>query len=116
MQHGSHQHLAGTADDVERALLVLDARKVDDDGVALADDLGLGHTDRVDALADDFNRDAERVLVERTLRFQSDGGTALQVETERRLVSGDQVARESRGRNDDDADERKEKTTTHAEA
>ena len=44
-------HLPGDLHQVDGLLLVLDAGQVGDDGVALAEDLGLGHTEAVDAFA-----------------------------------------------------------------
>ena len=55
-QHGAQVHLAGAPDELERLLLVLHAGQVDDDRVALADDLRLGDAEAVDALADDARR------------------------------------------------------------
>ena len=49
-------HLTGDLHEVDGLLLVLDAGQVGDDGVALAEDLGLGHAERIDVLADLLDR------------------------------------------------------------
>ena len=99
----------GRPDDRDRALLVEDARELDDDlVVALLAHLGLGHAELVDAVADDVLGAVERGTVERLawarLRLQHDLDPALQVEAERRLL----VDRRARDREQRDADERSE--------
>ena len=82
--------LGGLADQVGGALLVVDARELDDDLVApLLADLGLGDAGRVDAVVDDRDRVVQAFLVD-LLAFLGDGllddfQAALEVEAERRL-------------------------------
>ncbi len=61
-QHGPQVHLAGDLDQLDRLLLVLDTRQVDDDRVALAEDLGLGDAEAVDSLADALDREVEAAV------------------------------------------------------
>ena len=56
LQHGTEAELGRLAHDLEGPVLVLHAGQVHDDGVALAGDLGLGHAEAVDAVADDVDR------------------------------------------------------------
>ena len=87
-EHRPEPELGGAADDLEGPLAVLDAGQVDDDRVALADDLGLGDAEGVDPGADDLDG-----LVERARRAPSsvglvdDRGAALEVEAELRATS-----------------------------
>ena len=45
--------LGGLTDEVERSLCIVDTWQLDHDRLALAGDVGLGHTECVDTLADD---------------------------------------------------------------
>ena len=54
-EHRPEPELGGAADHLEGPLGVLDAGQVDDDGAALADDLGLGDAEGVDPGADDLD-------------------------------------------------------------
>ena len=48
LEHRPEPQLGRLAHQLQRPVLVLDARELDDDGVALAGDLGLGHAEGVD--------------------------------------------------------------------
>ena len=50
LQHRAELQLGGLADELEGPVLVLHARDLHQDRVALAGDLGLGHAEGVDAL------------------------------------------------------------------
>ena len=93
--------------------MVFHTRQVDDHRVALADDFGFGDTDRVDALADDFDGDRQRLGVVVALGLERHRRPTLEVETEGRTVTGDQVGREGPNRDENDADEREYEATTH---
>ena len=54
-QHRPEPQLRGLADHAARLVAVLHAREVDDDLVAVALDLGLGHAEAVDPVADDVD-------------------------------------------------------------
>ena len=60
-EHRPELQLGGLADQVERPVLVLHARDLDEDVVALAGDLRLGDAEGVDALADDRDGFVDRV-------------------------------------------------------
>ena len=92
-QHRTEVHLTGDLDELFGLLLVLHARQVDDDGVALAQDLRLGHAEAVDTLADALHGQIEARCVEVADRLLGDRDAALQVEAERRRVAGDKRAR-----------------------
>ena len=113
LQHRPEPQLGGLAHEGEGAVAVLHPRQLDDDGVALAGDVGLGHTEGVDPVADDGERLVE-LLVGRVARGgEHDRHTALQVETELGAVArhegGDQAAV---GR-DQDQDEREVDLASH---
>ena len=54
--HGAEPQLGGVAHDLDGPLLVLHAGELDDDRIALAGDLRLGHAERIDPAADDLDR------------------------------------------------------------
>ena len=92
-QTGPEPQLGGLADHLEGPLLILDAWELDDDAVALAGDVGFGHTQTVDAVADDVDRGIQR-LVERfaaqlgvIVGLEDDLGPSLEIETEQHAVS-----------------------------
>ena len=68
--------------------MVLHARQVDDDGVALAKDLGLGDAERVDALAQLLDREIHALVAELCARLGAlrHRDTALQVETQVQFI------------------------------
>ena len=80
LQNRSQLQVAGTPNDVQRSLLILHARKIHHHGVALANDLGLGHADGIHSRTNDLHGDVESQCVVLTLRLQGDGSAALQVE------------------------------------
>ena len=84
VRHRAEHDLAGDADQLDGAVLVLHAGQVDHDRVALAEDLRLGHAERVDAGAVDVGHDIEGVGVEAPHRLQRDRRAALEVESELR--------------------------------
>ena len=54
-EHGPEPQLGRGAHQIEGALLLVDPGQLHDDRVALAGDLGLGHAEGVDAVADDLD-------------------------------------------------------------
>ena len=81
-QHRPEPQLGGPADDLEGPLAVLDAGEVDDDGVALADDLGLGDAEGVDPAADDLDGVVERLVRHVVGGLEDHRHAALQVEAQ----------------------------------
>ena len=85
---GRKAQLGGLADDVEDLLLVGGPGELHDDGVALAGDLGFGHAEGVDALADDADGLIELLGRDRVVdlavldRLEVDRDAALEVEAE----------------------------------
>ena len=76
-------HLTGDLDQLLGLRLVLDTGQVDDDGVALTQDLRLGDAEAVDTLADPVDSEVEAGGVEVTDRLLRDRDATLQVEAER---------------------------------
>ena len=60
-EHGPEPQLGGLADQRQSPIAVLHARQLDHDGIALAGDVGLGHAEGVDPVADDLQRLVELV-------------------------------------------------------
>ena len=83
-EHRAEAQFGRGAHQVERPLLVLHARQRDDDRVALPGDVRLGHTEGVDAVADDPDRLVELVAVDVRLGLEDDRQTSLEVEAEQR--------------------------------
>ena len=77
-------------DEGERLLAVLRAGQVDDDGVALAVDLGLRDAERVDPVGDDLDRGVQGREVGALHREEHDRDPALEVEAELRAAVAEQ--------------------------
>ena len=86
-EHRPELELGGLADQGDGPVLVLHAGDLDEDVVALAGDLRLGHAEGVDALADDGDGLVDGVAVGLALGLQHDRHTALEVEAQQRLVA-----------------------------
>jgi hypothetical protein len=94
-------------------LLILYAWEVDDDGATLSDDFWFGDTEGVNALADDFHCDIERIYFVLSDRLQGDRHPTLQVKSECRRVTSQQVGSETAKGDHENGDERYEKTSAH---
>jgi hypothetical protein len=92
--------------------LVVDSRQVDDDRVSLTDDFRFGDTQGVDSFPDALDGEIETLGVELPDRFLGDRDASLEVETERRFVSGDQVSGQRAKDDDDETDECESETAT----
>ena len=92
--HGAHRPKlddAGNVDSVERLALVAHAGQVDDDVLALDANVGFGDAATLELVADQVTDTVEVLRGRALLRRQHDRDAALQVETEDRLVVGDQI-------------------------
>jgi hypothetical protein len=85
--------------------LIVNAREVNDDGITLTDDFGFGNAKRVNAISNTFYREVKAHRVIFADWFLSNRNSALQVETESRLIVGDEVAGQRTENDDDEADE-----------
>ena len=81
-EHGSEPQLGRGSDQVEGALLLVDPGQLHDDGVPLAGDLGLGHAEGVDAVANDLDGLVEGLVAGLLGGLQHHRHTALEVESE----------------------------------
>ena len=112
-QDRSQVHLAGDLDQRLGLLLVLDARQVDDNRVALSQNLRLSDAEAVDSLTDSFDGQVETRRVERADRLLGDRDATLQVKSERGRIAIDQRRGEPTEGDHQDADERIEQLLAH---
>ena len=107
-QNGPEAQLRRLAHHVEGTALVPHPGQLDDDGVALAGDLGLGHAEGVDPVADDLDGLVEHAAgVHPLRRLEDDRGAALEVEAELGLVPRRQGGGQRPEGQDDDEDQRR---------
>ena len=112
-QHRSQVHLAGDLDELLGLRLVLHARQVDHDRVALAQDLRLGDAKAVDALPDALDREIEARGVERSHWLLGDRDATLQIEPEGWCVAVDQRGDQTTEREHQNRDERIDQLLAH---
>ena len=91
--------------------MIVDPGQVHDDRVALPDDLGLGHAERVDAFANALDGEVEALGVELSDGLLGDRHTTLQVEAEGWFVPRDEV-RGQGAENDDEQAEQGDREAT----
>ena len=113
MQDRSQQDGTGHLNEPQCVVLVVDAGEVDDDGVPLPDDFGFGDTQRVDTLTDSLHGQVEALGIELPDWLLGDRHSALQVETESRVVAGDEVADEHSPDDQENGNEIERESTTH---
>ena len=97
-QHRTEPELGGGADQVEGALLLVDAGELHDDRVALPGDLRLGDAEGVDAVADDLDRLVEGVVGGGLGGLEHHRHAALEVEAELGRGVRDEAGAEGDGR------------------
>ncbi len=95
-EHGPELELGGAAHERLGLGPVADAGEVDDDAVALAGDLRLGHAQAVDAGPDDLDGLVDVLAGRVALGGEDDRVAALEVEAQLRAAVGDQHGRDRR--------------------
>jgi hypothetical protein len=85
--------LAGTTNQIECLLLILDARKLDHDRVTLTTDVWLGDAETVDATTNNVDRLVQRFGARVSLGLQHDAHTALKVKAKYWLGIADERER-----------------------
>src|SRR5207249_2568544 len=105
LKHRPEVELGGGADEADDAALVLHARQLDDDRVALAADVGLGHAEGVDPGPDDRDRLVQHAALDLALGLEHDGPAALEVDAEQRRISGRDGGAQRDHRDADDAEQ-----------